>query len=363
MRPFFIAMLFVLSACSPKGQITLGECPAGTSDDGSGNCIEDDPPETEPEDPETEPETESETDTGGEIDCEIGLAETVPITGAEDIYWWSDVTFILDGTDPSASITVETTSGESISGTTTVLDTMVTWTADDGLNGNESYVATIDWCNGEEYIEFSTGSRADPLETDVTGETYALDLGSATWVKPEGIGSVLGDGLDVNILVGVEDASDDLDFVVAIAETGTVEQDYCLPTLDFEPTDFDYSPYFVIGPVDMPISLLGYSVTIYDVDIFGKFIADGSGMEEVELAGAIDLRDLGDLLVELLSVPPDAACILLGTFGVSCNACSSDGEELCIDVELTEIIASATGEVVELVEEANTHPECDTEAE
>jgi len=108
--------------------------------------------------------------------------------------------------------------------------------------------------------------------------------------------------------------------------------------------------------------MLGVSVTIYDMDISGLFLPDGSGMEDVNMAGAIDLRDIGDALGDLsggLLSDPETACTLIVTFGVSCNTCPSDGENLCIDVELDKIEAYSTDTVIEPVEEADTHPDCE----
>ncbi len=375
MRLVSLAFLSALTACSAKGTTTLGGCPDGTADDGDGNCIEVDAEDTPNEGGNgttDQADEEDENDTGASIDeedtavpdtdilCDFSISETKPINGDNDISWWSDVTFFIsDDSLVEANISVSNTEGDVVEGTTSIIENAVIWTAEIGLDPDTIYSANIDGCEDDRAIEFTTASINDPLETDVSGDTFALDLSTATWVKPAGIGALLGGGLDMSILVGVEDASDTVDFIIAIPEAETIEQDYCLPTIDFDPIDFSYSPHFRIGPVDMPLTLMDYLVVIYSVDISGIFVSDGTGMEDVQLAGAIDLRDLKELLEELLSSTPDTACLLLGSFGVTCDACPSDGEELCIDVELVNIVATSTGTTIDVVETADTHPECE----
>ena len=199
-------------------------------------------------------------------------------------------------------------------------------------------------------------------ETDVTGETYALDLGTATWEEPAGIGTLLGDALNAKILVGVEEASDIIDFLIAIPEGDSVEQDYCSPTLDFDPIGFDTSPFFEIGPADLPIGMLGYSLTIYDMNINGTFQPDGGGMDHIRVSGSMDLRDLEDTLESIsggIVSDADSACDLVLMFGVSCAPCPSDDVANCLSVSLTDIEATATGATLEAVEEAGEHPECE----
>jgi len=354
------AVLSVLTACSPsKGEATLGDCPEGTESDGNGNC---EGPSSDDDD--TNPDSDPDEDTDPETDtCGIQVDSSAPNSGDGDVSWWTGVTFTLDDNDPTASISVTSQAGSDIPGTSSVVDNEVIWSADTNLEPDTTYSATLDWCGGLQDIQFSTAPTGEPLETDVSGETFALDLGTAEWIKPEGVGSLLGGGIDQSILVGVQEASEDVDFIIAIPDGDTDEQDYCLPTLDFEPTSFEYSPNFRLGPVDMPISMMGYSLTIYEMDISGVFVSDGSGMEDVKLAGAIDLRDIGDALGELtggMLSDADSACDLIVMFGVSCNPCPDDGEPLCIDVELDDVLATATGSVIEVVEEADTHPECDS---
>ena len=250
--------------------------------------------------------------------------------------------------------------GEPIAGDTEIDDEQVTWTAN--MVPSTEHTATLTWCGGEASTTFTTSSTGAPLETDVTGEAYALDLSTATWEEPAGLGALLGDALNATILVGVEEASDIIDFLIAIPEAGTDEQDFCSPTLDFDPISFDSSPFFEIGPADLPVNLMGFSLTIYDMNINGTFQPDGGGMDNIKIAGSLDLRDLEDTLDELtggIASDADAACDFALLLGVGCSACPSDGVENCLSVSLTDIEATATGTELAVVEEAGEHPECE----
>jgi hypothetical protein len=248
-----------------------------------------------------------------------------------------------------------------IDGTVTMDEEQVIWAPTTGLTPNSAHTATISWCGDEASIGFTVSTVGEPLETDVTGQTYALDLNSATWVTPTGLDTLIGDSLNMSILFGIEEASDILDFMGAIPVSGTTDQDFCVPTLDFDPISFERSPYFEVGPVDMPISMMGYSLSIYDMNISGTFDADGEGIQAVGLAGALDLRDIAPALGELsggLVTDAASACDMLVMLGITCDDCPTDGESVCIGLELTDIDATATGVSLEIVAEADTHPEC-----
>jgi hypothetical protein len=44
--------------------------------------------------------------------------------------------------------------------------------------------------------------------------------------------------------------------------------------------------------VDLPIDLMGVSLTVWSMNISGTFEPDGEAMSEVSLAGALDMREV-----------------------------------------------------------------------
>ena len=212
----------------------------------------------------------------------------------------------------------------------------------------------------------------EPLEEDVTGFSYAIDLSTGVWVKPSPlIGGLLGDALDVQVLMSVEEATDEtLDLVGALPDTDSEElvQDVCLPTLDFDPIDFSDSPYFRVGPTNFPIELMGFSLTIWDMDISGIFESDGEGMTKIGLAGTLDVREIGEALGDTeVDLPvdlsdPDSTCDLLASIpgiGVECEDCPSDDEPYCIAIELEEITAEKVEATVEPITEDEIDADCE----
>ena len=178
--------------------------------------------------------------------------------------------------------------------------------------------------------------------------------------EPEGLDAILGDylGLDYAILLGVTDASDEvIDFMGALAEAKDTEaQDVCLPTLEFPEASFLENPYFEIGPTDLNVDLLGYSMTLEGAHISGAFSADGAVIGGVEFSGLVDLEALG----ELFGYDASALCLLIAAFDVECVECS-DGDMSCLGMRMIDMDAGeVTGLEIEYIEMEDCHEECAT---
>ena len=364
MRTVQLLSLLLVTACSSKGESVSDNCPDGMADDGAGNCAvveSDTEPDSYADDTGAGADADADAD-GGLEDCTATLQNMSPSDGETGVYFRDSVSFWLSETDSTAEVVVLSANGEPVAGSTAVSEEHVMWTPSANMTPDTDHTAILTWCGGEASMSFTTSETGAPLETDVTGETYALDLSTATWEEPAGIGSLLGDALNAKILVGVEEASDVIDFLIGIPSGDSVVQDFCSPTLDFDPISFDSSPFFEIGPADLPISMLGYSLTIYDMNINGTFQSDGSGMDHIRVSGSMDLRDLEDTLESIsggIVSDADSACDLVLMLGVACAPCPSDDVANCLSVSLTDIEATATGSELQVVEAAGEHPECE----
>jgi hypothetical protein len=146
----------------------------------------------------------------------------------------------------------------------------------------------------------------------------------------------------------------------ALSETDSSAQDLCEPSIEFpEPADFTSAPFFSIGPQDTTLSAGGFDVAINQLQIAGDFTADGSQIGGAILSGEIDARDLVGALVGgglLEEEDPDAVCDLIGTFGVACEACASDGAAYCLAIYVDQITANRDPQTL-VVQDA-----CDPEA-
>ena len=66
------------------------------------------------------------------------------------------------------------------------------------------------------------------------------------------------------------------DVTIAPTDARTSEQNTCMPTLHADmPNNFLSTPTFVMGPIDVPVSLAGYEVTLYEAKATATFAADG----------------------------------------------------------------------------------------
>jgi len=322
-------------------------------------------------DTDTDTDTDTDADADADTDCNVDIQDVSPRDNESGVYWRSDVTVWLDGDDSTASLSVTDEDGNALAGTVTNDDGTVTFTADAGLVPDQNHSMAFSWCGGDEATEFQTSELGLPLETDLTAQTFALDLGSATWIEPAGLGAIVGDALDMSLLVGVQSVGAEIDFIGALGADGTDDQDLCMPTIDFEPGDFSDSPYFQVGPEDLPVELMGITLTIHGMEVSGTFAADGGWLGGVELQGALDMAEVGPALGEVVGIPlsdPDMACDLLVGFGIECQPCPHKDEVHCLTLHLADIEANNTGTPVvevaeaychEACEERDEHPECD----
>jgi hypothetical protein len=298
------------------------------------------------------------TDTGDTAPqgCGVTIYESVPATDAADHYYRAPVEFHLTGADDSAVATLTDASGEAVAGTSSLSDdaTVVYFEADASLAPSSSYTAGLTYCSGDASVAFSTSTLGGDIDAsiDLTGNTYALDLASARFVRPEGVGVLLQQYVTQEILAGVTSVSDTaITMLGSIAVEGSdpATQDYCTETFDFPEADFSEAPFFVLGPATTPLTIAGFSVNIGDMLVSGTFAADGSYFGGGVLSGEIDGREVSDAFDEIEDA--EALCALAASVGASCEACTADGEVLCLSIEVDQITASAI-DGLELVEVA-----------
>ena len=105
---------------------------------------------------------------------------------------------------------------------------------------------------------------------------------------------------------------------------------------------------FEVPEADLSLSISGFSATIYSLAVSGTFAADGSYFGGGELSGELDARQLVDIVGGLMDgvESADDVCGLVAGFGVSCSACTSDGEAYCVNLEVNRLVANETGETL-----------------
>lgn len=302
---------------------------------------------------------------GGSGTCEISVDSTFPSDGATDHYYLQAVEFELSDADSTATLVVTDASGAEVAGTVSTNDDgdVLYFEATGGLSSSSSYTATASLCGGElnPAINFSTSALGTARDCDLTNKSFVVDLNNARFVEPAGVADLLLSQLNNNIILGVSGYTDGgtLDIVGAISTEGTSNQDFCTESIDFSGVDFSADPTFTAGPEDSTFSVAGYDVIINQLEISGTFADDCSYFGGGVLAGELDARELAGLLKELLDTDdPDYICELLVGFGVNCGACTSDGEEYCLNILADSLTASESGTPVECVAEGDCHPSC-----
>jgi hypothetical protein len=286
----------------------------------------------------------------GDAGCEVETWTLVSPSsdGSSDFYYRDSVRITLNADDASATISLADASGAPVAGDMEYDSGMfmVTFTPAAPLEASSSYTAAISTCLGDDSIAFSTSDLGGALEDgaeSLIGRTYIVDLASATFVRPTGVGQLIQGALSQNILLGVTDATDtELFMMGAISKESSPEQDFCNPSIDFpDAADFSNAPYFQIGPQDTTLSVAGYDITISELRVSGDFASSGDYFGGGVLMGEIDARGLVDVLAEVgAGDNADEICTLIATLsGAPCEPCSTDGLEYCLSIEVTDILA------------------------
>lgn len=312
--------------------LTLIACSGGGDDDGKTDTdgVTDSPDGDDDDD-----------DTAGDDDdddCGNDVAETVPESGATDAFYRTDVVAVLDEADSGASIAVD-----GVTGTNSIDGTVVYFTPDAPLTNGSSYTATLTYECGEETWDFTVGDVGGATdEASLPGNTYSLDLASGTWVKPAGVGDLIG-GLigDVEVLFGVisVDAKGGTIPMIGALGDGNGNQDVCVPTLDFPVAPTWENPYWEVVTPTLDITVDSFTISVSDVTLGGAFTADGSAIEGGVLKGSIDTRPLVDAVAKGGS--DGAVCGLVTSLasGVECVPCG-DGQPYCLEVWVSDIDAN-----------------------
>ncbi len=298
---------------------------------------------------------------GEEESCEVQISETVPTGGDSDFYYRGTIEVYFTQSESDGEVMLMDSAGAEVAGSSSWSEdgTVLYFTPSAPLEPSTDYTLAISYCGGNPEVTFRTSEVGG--ETDVNtlvGKAYAIDLGSARFVEPEGIGAILGELLTQNILAGVVSADDSqIQMIGAISAEGSTEQDVCTPSIAFPVADFSENPYFEIGPEDTTISVAGYTVTIGDLQISGAFGPDLSYFSGGVLGGVIDTTTLDDIpdLAELAGCDgTNDACLcdfIAGTGFATCSDCPDGSGPYCLTLLADQIVATEIeGSVVERTE-------------
>ncbi|MCB9779791.1 MAG: hypothetical protein H6742_14595 [Alphaproteobacteria bacterium] len=233
---------------------------------------------------------------------------------------------------------------------------------DGGTDGGDTDGGDTDGGTDGGDTDGGTDGGSTDWDADVEGNAYRLDLAGATFVEPAGVGSLLVGSLEQDVLVQVQrQTSSALDLMFTVSESVGGPQDMCVETSMLPSADFTDAPDWDLGPTSLTMELDGYTIVMQNVRLSGTFSADGRTYDDSTLDATLDTRDLIDVMGDLLGTDdPRQICELVGGFGVSCEACPSDGAELCLGLRIEDVVARpyAAGLVIRTASDIRTDSAC-----
>jgi len=281
-----------------------------------------------------------------------------PDRDQSDFFFESDVWAEFDEAPDSVEISIE-----GITGTQAQDDNRFTFDIDGALESNTAYNLTVVWSpstNSPLTFEFSTGPHGQVLtnEQDLINTTFEIDLASANFVEPPGVGSIIASQLKgFHLLFMPLDTSNfDMGLLhtlggLGIEEGGGIDQNPCSGTLPFTygsdglidtdddaPADWD-NPRFIVGPTDLELAIQGTSARLHEVYLEGVVHPDLDDMQGMTFEGVLDTRALDNLLSD--DGGEGAACEFLSdTLAITCEECGGDYPgPYCLGALATDMVA------------------------
>jgi hypothetical protein len=286
------------------------------------------------------------------------------------VYWRDSVTIWLEQADDTARISVSDATGAVIEGESTQEDGVVRFTPSNGFTPDQEHVATIEWCRGSHDIPFTTSELGLPLEVPFWDQGYALDLGDANWIQPEGMEFLMGDMFDLVMLIGMGEIGFGIDVWGANTLPGSLEQDLCQPTMDLMQSDPFLLPFFQFGGGSQAMYFGGSEIVLSEFSGSGTIAPDASYFGGIEVSFLMDLRHVSGEFAEMLEESlgfdlsnTEQVCQGLELMGLSCEVCPTDGENACLRVALDGMSVMQSGLPSKQVPVAFCDPGCATRDE
>ncbi len=371
MRRTILMFALLAFGCTPPEGQEPGECTDRLDNDADGLYDCEDPdcagsPDCAEGDADTDVDADGDTDTDTDHEetgwppCGVTIDEVVPRDGSTDAYYRGDIEFWLDDPDTTNPYIVVTGPSGDVGGVSFVSDDreLVWLELHTPLEPLTAYEATLHYCNGTATSEFTTSELGQPVTADLEGRTYAVNMASGRYIDPPGVGELLGEFAEGQVLLGVERLSGTFLTVIAgMSEEGDYEtQDLCFQTTE-DSCDYSAPPFFSFGPKDLSYSYGGQTFTVSDVELSGAFTADGSGFGGGDLSLVLDAREVV-VVIDEVDTHQDL-CNLTASFGAPCEACPSDGVEACLSLRVDQLEAEQVAGLVLETVPPEGHEDCE----
>ena len=382
-----LALLIVSAACAPSRRGGSGSTPNEVCGDGIDNDEDGTADEDFPDGCGDDDDAVTDDDDAGES---VNITSVHPAPDQDDFFYADDLWVRFDQDPDSVTLSVA-----GVAGATEVDGRVATFAPSAPLAPNTSYVWTLEWAPSDsspQQIEFETGPHTDPVgnPSAIIGRTYFIDLGSADFVEPPGIGAILASQLGDFALLMAATAESDLPTMHVLTAVGEFDgpdivQEFCgttayatagadqiIGTGDDAPGAFD-NPQISVGPTEifLPASFVGIPLTtpLTDVQMTSTFHPDLDDLRGGTVQGQVDTRPLAPELDP--DGGEDAVCNLIQeTIGVECVECGGDDPGVfCLNLRAVDVrsehLPSLTLEAqdcADIIAIYETTGECDDEA-
>ena len=288
---------------------------------------------------------------GSGAPCDTAITPTHPSDEQPDFYHRSPLEVALTAGTGDEVLTLTDADGGAVGGSNANDGTTLTFTPDAPLSPSARYVAGVTLCGSElaEYA-FSTSELGTPTDgCSVTGRTYQVSLVGARLLQPAGVTELLfGQAADGVVFSATSQTSSGIEWISGGGSDGV--QDACVPTVRWPRASWS-DPHFRLGPEDAELHVLGMDIVVNGLTYAATVSPDCSSYAGGVLTGELDARVLAPLIGEELlgagAGAPDRFCSALGSVGISCAPCDSDGETYCVPLEARDVSATATGGAIE----------------
>ena len=181
-----------------------------------------------------------------------------------------------------------------------------------------------------------TGDGADYL-----GWSFRFDLSEATWSAPGSLAEpFFGETARDLLLTVVEDGDGTIALRLGWTEEELEVQDACVATVDLGAAEGPL-PLLETWPASIEMTWEHAWYPLHDAVITGTLPASSTQpLADWYIRGVMDLREWISMFDPLFgTTDPDEVATVLASFGVSTFACPTDGEDLCIGLELSGEVA------------------------
>ena len=268
-RGILVLMVLMATACKDESKVDMKDIPDEASSE-------------EPSEP------------GTEENCEITILDTTPNSGAMSWFYRDGVTLTFSEADPDISIVATNSAGEEeavafewddVRLNATVLPESGTWSP------AETYNLAVSLCGETPTLEFSTSEYGSTLEVemdDLVGNTYFVDLSTADYIEPPGVGTILSLFIDTPLLFGVTNVDGGIiDFEAGLGTQSDTSGDWTIfgEHWSFADAEFSESPYFYASTELLNIPFDTANIPVHDFYLTGTFSPDGNELGFVEFSG------------------------------------------------------------------------------